>query len=207
MVDGRQPRGPDRSRRAVSTQHLLVASSYIVTHDQVEAMTMGERICIMNEGRIVQLGSPLEVYRNPANLFVAGFLASPPMNLMKATIDRNGSSAKLRCGALSLPVPDAYAEDRIPASDTPVVLGIRPEDIHENEIPGGFPVEVKIAAIEALGPETVVVGEIAGVGEISARIGRAFSAPIGSLQRLSLDLSQLHIFDAQTTSALRRKEA
>jgi ABC-type sugar transport system ATPase subunit len=85
------------------------------------------------------------------------------------------------------------------------VLGIRPEDIHEQEAAGAIPVDMKIVAIEALGPETVVVGEIPGVGEISARIGRAFSAPIGSVQRLSLDARQFHIFDAQTTLALRRK--
>jgi multiple sugar transport system ATP-binding protein len=190
-------------RRELVKLHRTLGRTIVhVTHDQVEAMTMGERICIMNEGRIVQVGSPLEVYRNPANLFVAGFLASPPMNLLKARIDLSGSQPILRCGQLALPIPDAYA---IPATDTPVVLGIRPEDIYEHEIPGGIPVEVKIVAIESLGPETVVVGEIPGVAEISARIGRSFSVPIGSVQHLNLDPGEFHIFDAQTTLAFRRK--
>ena len=193
-------------RRELVKLHRTLGRTIVhVTHDQVEAMTMGERICIMNEGRIVQVGSPLEVYRNPANLFVAGFLASPPMNLLKAAIDRSGSQPMLRCDGLSLPVPETYAADAIPAADTQVVLGIRPEDIHEQESPGTIQVDMRIAAIEALGPETVVVGEIPGVGEISARINRSFSAPIGSVQRLSFDSRQFHIFDARTTLALRRR--
>ncbi len=192
-------------RRELVKLHRTLGRTIVhVTHDQVEAMTMGERICIMNEGRIVQVGSPLEVYRNPANLFVAGFLASPPMNLLKARVDLSGSQPMLRCGQLSLPVSNGYATDSMPATGAPIVLGIRPEDIYDREIPGGIPIEVRIIAIESLGPETVVVGEIPGVAEISARIGRSFSVPIGSVQRFSLDSSQFHIFDAQTTLAFRR---
>jgi ABC-type sugar transport system ATPase subunit len=193
-------------RRELVKLHRTLGRTIVhVTHDQVEAMTMGERICIMNEGRIVQVGSPLEVYRNPANLFVAGFLASPPMNLLQARISMSGSRPMLQCGRLSLPIPTAYAPGSIPGDGTPVVLGIRPEDIYEHEIAGGISIEAKIVAIEALGPETVVVGEIPGVTEISARIGRSFSAPIGSVQRFSFDPSQFHIFDAQTTSAFPRR--
>ena len=193
-------------RRELVKLHRTLGRTIVhVTHDQVEAMTMGERICIMNEGRIVQVGSPLEVYRNPANLFVAGFLASPPMNLLQARISMSDSRPTLRCGQLSLPIPSAYATDSIPSAGTPVVLGIRPEDVYDHEIPGGISIDAKIVAIEALGPETVVVGDIPGVAEISARIGRSFSAPNGSVQRFSFDPSQFHIFDAQTTLAFRRQ--
>jgi ABC-type sugar transport system ATPase subunit len=195
-------------RRELVKLHRTLGRTIVhVTHDQVEAMTMGERICIMNEGRIVQVGSPLEVYRNPANLFVAGFLASPPMNLLKGEIDLSGERPVLRLGELALPVPDGYAAQALPATGSPIVLGIRPEDIYEHEIPGGVPVDVKVVAIEALGPETVVVGELPGLGEISARINRAYSAPVGSIQRLHLDAAHFHIFDARTTSALDRKRA
>jgi ABC-type sugar transport system ATPase subunit len=193
-------------RRELVKLHRTLGRTIVhVTHDQVEAMTMGERICIMNEGRIVQVGSPLEVYRNPANLFVAGFLASPPMNLLQARIAMSDSRPTLQCGWLSLPIPSAYARDSIPSEGTPVVLGIRPEDIYEHELPGGFSVDVKIVAIEALGPETVVVGEVPGVAEVSARIGRSFSALNGSVRRFSFDPNQFHIFDAQTTLAFRRQ--
>ena len=195
-------------RRELVKLHRTLGRTIVhVTHDQVEAMTMGERICIMNEGRIAQIGSPLEVYRNPANLFVAGFLASPPMNLLKGQIDLGGERPVLRLGTLALPIPDSYARDAMPATGTPIVLGVRPEDIHEREMPGGIPIDVKIVAIEALGPETVVVGELQDLGEVSARIDRAFSAPVGTMQRLYLDPGHFHIFDAGTTQALRRKKA
>ena len=112
-------------RRELVKLHRTLGRTIVhVTHDQVEAMTMGERICIMNEGRIVQVGSPLEVYRNPANLFVAGFLASPPMNLIQARIAISDSRPALQCGELSLPIPSAYATDSMPSVGTPVVLGI-----------------------------------------------------------------------------------
>jgi multiple sugar transport system ATP-binding protein len=195
-------------RRELVKLHRTLGRTIVhVTHDQVEAMTMGERICIMNEGRIVQVGSPLDVYLNPANLFVAGFLASPPMNLLQARIEMNDSRPILRCGGLSLPIPSVYAADSIPRAGTPVVLGIRPEDIYDREIPGGISIEVKIVAVEALGPETVVVCEIPAVAEISAKVGRSFTVPNGSVQRFSFDPSQLHIFDARTTMAVRRQQA
>jgi multiple sugar transport system ATP-binding protein len=184
-------------RRELVKLHRTLGRTIVhVTHDQVEAMTMGERICIMRDGRIVQVGTPLAVYRNPADLFVAGFLASPPMNLLQAQIAMSDGKAELRCGPLSLPVPAALA-----AMDA-VVLGIRPEDIHDSPLPGGIPLDLKIVAIEALGPETVVVGEVAGIAEVSARLGRAFSAPIGSLARFYFDPADLHLFDAATTLAI-----
>src|ERR1700720_2626024 len=74
----------------IKQQHEIGTTSIYVTHDQVEAMTMGDRVCIMNEGRVVQIGAPLEVYRNPADMFVARFLGSPPMNLLKGRLEARG---------------------------------------------------------------------------------------------------------------------
>jgi multiple sugar transport system ATP-binding protein len=192
-------------RRELVKLHRTLGRTIVhVTHDQVEAMTMGERICIMKDGRIVQVGTPLEVYRNPADLFVAGFLASPPMNLLEARIHMTGLDARLRCGPLSLPLPAAYARAAASVTDTSVVVGIRPEDIYDHEVPGGIPLDARIVAIEALGPETVVVGEIPGIAEISVRLGRAFSAQIGSVERFHFDPNQIHLFDVQTTLAVPR---
>jgi multiple sugar transport system ATP-binding protein len=190
-------------RRELVKLHRTLGRTIVhVTHDQVEAMTMGERICIMKDGCIVQVGTPLEVYRNPADLFVAGFLASPPMNLLDARIHMTDAQAMLRCGPLSLPIPNSYVSA---AENAAIVVGIRPEDIYDHEIAGGISLDAKIIAIESLGPETVVVGEIAGVAEISARFDRSFSAPIGSVQRFNFDPSQLYIFDARTTLAFPRR--
>ena len=174
-----------------------------VTHDQVEAMTMGERICIMKDGRVVQVGPPLEVYRNPANTFVAGFLASPPMNLLPARLagDPAGGLAAIH-GSLRLPLPSLHGAAAY--RDRRVVLGIRPEDLYDGPLAEGIPVDLRVVAVEALGPETILVGEIPDGAEISARLGRAFTAPVGTMQRLHVDPSQVHLFDPETGLALPR---
>jgi ABC-type sugar transport system ATPase subunit len=177
-----------------------------VTHDQVEAMTMGERICIMKDGRVIQVGPPLEVYRNPANIFVAGFLASPPMNLLPARLeaDAGGGLVALH-GSLRVPLPPTY--DASPFRDGPIMLGIRPEDLYERPMAEAVAVDLRVVAVESLGPETILVAEIPGGGEISARLGRAFTAPVGTLQRLHLDLSQIHLFDSGTGLAVPKRLA
>jgi multiple sugar transport system ATP-binding protein len=192
-------------RRELVRLHRTLGRTIIhVTHDQVEAMTMGERICIMKDGRIVQVGTPIEVYRNPADLFVAGFLASPPMNLLPARIETNGVAAVVRCGPLSLPISMSYPEAVKAYADRAVVLGIRPEDIYDRQRDDSIALDAKIVAIEALGPETVVVGDVSGAPEISVRLGRSFTAPIGSVHRFYADPEQVHLFDAQTTLAIPR---
>jgi ABC-type sugar transport system ATPase subunit len=174
-----------------------------VTHDQVEAMTMGERICIMKDGRVIQTGPPLEVYRNPANTFVAGFLASPPMNLLPARLEAEASGTPAVVhGSLRLALPPSY--EAAAYRGRPIVLGIRPEDLYERPVVDGIAIDLRVVAVESLGPETVLVAEIPGGAEISARLGRAFAAPVGSLQRLHLDPSQAHLFDPETTLALPR---
>ena len=179
-----------------------------VTHDQVEAMTMGERICIMNAGRIVQVGPPMEVYRNPADTFVAGFLASPPMNLLAARIEAaaTGSGLAVVCGGLRLPLtaaPDGWR-------DRQVILGIRPEDIGLSGSGATGPaVDLQVVAVEALGPEVILIGSLPGEGapEIAARMGRDFSARIGSGQRVLIDPDAIHLFDPETTKAIARPGA
>jgi ABC-type sugar transport system ATPase subunit len=175
-----------------------------VTHDQVEAMTMGERICIMRDGRVVQVGAPLEVYRNPADTFVAGFLASPPMNLTEThLLEQNGRLVVGLEGA-PLPVPTAHAPAYGAYRDRAVIFGIRPEDIYAAPGPGREPVDVKVVAVEALGPEIILVGALPGGAEINARMGRDFTAAPGAAQRVYFDMAQIRLFDAATTKAIAR---
>jgi len=87
------------------------------------------------------------------------------------------------------------------------VLGIRPEDLYDRPVTGGIPVDMRVVAVEALGPETVLVTEIASGSEVSSRLGRGFTAPIGSVQRLYVDPRQIHMFDPVTTLAIPRPEA
>jgi ABC-type sugar transport system ATPase subunit len=189
----------------IKLHHQLGATIIHVTHDQVEAMTMGQRICIMRDGRIVQVGPPLEVYRNPVDTFVAGFLANPPMNLIDMRAVTEGGGMALAHGESRLPIPAHLARAFERCRDRPVVFGIRPEDIYEAAGPGErVPVETTVVAVEALGPEVVLVAALPGGTEISARLGRGFRATVGGPQRLYFDLGAMHLFDPETRRAIPR---
>jgi multiple sugar transport system ATP-binding protein len=134
--------------------HKRLGSTMIyVTHDQVEAMTMADQIVVLNEGRVEQVGSPIELYARPANLFVARFLGAPPMNLLKGKVTRTGNQAAVALDlGVTMPLPDRTIE--LP-DDAPVTLGIRPEhcDI------GGSGFEISVVSTEILGSETIIHAE------------------------------------------------
>jgi ABC-type sugar transport system ATPase subunit len=184
----------------------LGATIVHVTHDQVEAMTMGQRICIMRDGRIVQVGPPMEVYRNPADTFVAGFLASPPMNLLDATLLAEGAGGlAVDLAGVRLAVPARHAGAYGSHAGGPIVFGVRPEDIYDDAAGGDrTPLDVRVVAVEALGPEVVLVAALADGREIHARLGRGFAARVASQQRLFLDLGPMHLFDRETRKVVPR---
>jgi multiple sugar transport system ATP-binding protein len=168
-----------------------------VTHDQVEAMTMGTRICIMNGGRIEQVGPPMEVYRNPANTFVAAFLGNPPMNLLPASVVDPGDGRRLRIGASLFDIPAV----RVPQSPpgTPLTFGIRPENVALRSQSGDHVVRApaEVTQIESLGAETIVTAAIAGVDRpVVARIAGQIGLAIGDKCDLFLDLASAHVFGA-----------
>ncbi len=178
-----------------------------VTHDQVEAMTMGQRICIMRDGAIVQVGAPIEVYRNPADTFVAGFLASPPMNLLEGHLEPGEAGGlAVVVGQLRLELPAACRAAYARLSGAKAVLGLRPEDFHLAPAASTQPVPVRAIATEVLGPEVILVCELGGAGgpEIMARCPRDFSARPGEGVTLHYDLTQIHIFDPASTRLLPR---
>jgi multiple sugar transport system ATP-binding protein len=135
-----------------------------VTHDQVEAMTMGERICIMRDGVVVQTGPPMAVYREPVDTFVAGFLASPPMNLLEGRLEpaAGGGLAAALDGA-SLRLPDDQAERVHRHAGQAVIIGLRPEDFHLAP-ERGQPVDAHAVATEVLGPEVILVASLGQPG-------------------------------------------
>jgi multiple sugar transport system ATP-binding protein len=182
-----------------------------VTHDQVEAMTMGQRICIMKDGEIVQVGAPMDVYRNPVNTFVAGFLASPPMNLVDGRLEAAPDGLVCVAGSARLRLPDALQRDYAAQSGKEVVVGLRPEDFHQSAGALAFtqPVAIVAVAVEALGPEVILVCELGGPGgpEIMVRCARDFTARPGQHLDLHFDLSRLILFDRATTKALARSVA
>ena len=174
-----------------------------VTHDQVEAMTMGGRICVMRDGRIVQVGPPLEVYRHPVDTFVAGFLASPPMNLLDARLGGPGGVEVVDLASVTLPIPHGRQPALRGRAGSKVVFGIRPEDLYtEPPAASHAAIAVNVVAVEALGPEVVLVASLPSGREISARLDRDFDAPAGSDLQLYVDLERARLFDADTGQAI-----
>src|SRR5258706_14924289 len=122
----------------------------------------------MKAGRLSRCGPPLEVYRNPANIFVAGFLASPPMNLLDARVVAADGGLAILHGELRLPVPADYEAAYALWQDKPVILGLRPEDIYEQPVEGCTAVDMTVVAVEALGPATILVPSIRGGAGVAA---------------------------------------
>ncbi len=183
-----------------------------VTHDQMEAMTMGDRICIMRGGSMIQVGRPLEVYANPADTFVARFLATPPMNLIPANLGASpdGTLAVTLTNGHRVLVAANYRAAYAAYVGKPVILGLRPEDFYEAPRgPDWQPVAFTVVAVEALGAELVLVGQIGAPGrpatpEIAARVSRHFSAESGQQVALFLDPHPMHLFDAATARLIPR---
>ncbi|HYG86407.1 MAG TPA: sn-glycerol-3-phosphate import ATP-binding protein UgpC [Azospirillum sp.] len=169
-------------------QDRLGITSLYVTHDQVEAMTLADRIVVMNGGLAEQIGTPLEVYQRPASLFVAGFIGSPPMNVLDATLDGQGRVANL--GGVALELPRPYADH----AGRAVKLGVRPEHLRPGE--GGVPVVVEL--VEALGADTVVHGRLPGGQVLLARLPGLPSCRDGDALTLTAPANALHLFDAET---------
>ena len=171
---------------------------------------MGERICIMKDGNIVQVGRPMEVYRNPANMFVAGFLASPPMNLVPGRLQLTPAGGlKAITETTSFELPLMLQKVFASHAGREVVLGLRPEDFHLTQDAGrAVPVNVITVATEILGPEVILVGNLGHSSgpEIMVRCARDFFAKPGQPVALHYDVSQLQVFDQVTTAALPRPD-
>jgi multiple sugar transport system ATP-binding protein len=170
-------------------QRLRTTSIY-VTHDQIEAMTMGDKIVVMRDGRIEQTGSPLELYDHPANQFVAGFIGSPAMNFLPGTVRRANGSAfvELKDGT-RVPAPPSSAQE-----GQPVIFGTRPEHLSlAND--GGIP--AKVVVLEPTGMDTFIACRHEGM-EISAVFRERHDFAPGTNVHLVPDLARSHLFDAQT---------
>ncbi len=183
-------------------QHRLKTTTIYVTHDQVEAMTMGHRIAVMKDGHLQQVGTPLEVYERPVNLFVANFIGTPPMNFVAATVADGG--AALAASKFTLPVPRSKRAETAGRDGTRVVAGIRPENILEAAKGGRgetAKVTVEVEIVEPLGHEVIVHGRV-GDDVLVAKLEPHEVPSIGSKVDLLLELDALHLFDASTESRL-----
>jgi multiple sugar transport system ATP-binding protein len=185
----------------------LRATMIYVTHDQIEAMTMGQRICIMSQGRVVQLGRPLDVYLNPANTFVARFLGNPAMNLIPGTVVATDAALTVRVAGLRLPVGPGATGRLGSYTGRSVLVGIRPEDLSDRrpdraadgyvEVPG------RVIAVEPLGAETLLILTVEGVEEdITARVGRESARQVGDPAGVGFDVRMVRYFDPETDGAI-----
>jgi multiple sugar transport system ATP-binding protein len=171
----------------------LKTTTVYVTHDQIEAMTMADKIVVMHDGIVEQMGAPLELYDNPANMFVAGFIGSPAMNFIPGTIKANGSLTVEAAGGIHLPVAKAPS-----ASDgKPVMYGFRPE--HMTLADDGVPAEVVV--VEPTGSETQLVARMAGQ-DIVAIFRERYDLHPGQKIHLKPRADVVHLFDKATGARL-----
>jgi multiple sugar transport system ATP-binding protein len=169
-----------------------------VTHDQVEAMTMADRIVLMNHGEIQQVAPPETLYAEPANVFAAGFIGSPKINLFSAHVDHSGASSALRCLTTAIPVTTEIAEHLRSSQSETVTIGIRPEDIHPrspmDDSPGRAVISGTVEVVEPLGAETHIAVRV-GDEILTCRTPPRSGLEMGSTINLSFDITQATIFD------------
>ena len=178
-----------------------------VTHDQVEAMTMGDRICVMRDGNIMQTADPLTLYRQPNNVFVASFIGSPPMNLLRGTVERGDNGLVFNEGdmqnALKIPLRGELARKAEPYVGKPIIFGIRPEHLGDKaqddmHVPLNFSVDIA----EPMGSESLVYMR-AGSGSMIARMPGEQVFHHGDPATVQLNLNKAHLFDTETEEVIR----
>ena len=180
-------------------QARLGVTSLYVTHDQVEAMTLADRLMVMNAGISEQVGTPMEVYRRPASIFVAGFIGSPAMNFLPGRIAAGGDAVELPGGEML-----AY-DGPVGVAGRAVTVGIRPEHLTPApDAPAGRALHVTADLVEALGADTLVHGRLGGVDEaILARLPGGATTRAGDRLLLAVPPDALHLFDAETGKAIQ----
>jgi multiple sugar transport system ATP-binding protein len=195
-------------RSEISRLHGQLGNTMIyVTHDQVEAMTMGDRICVMKDGSIMQVADPLTLYRQPENLFVAGFIGSPPMNLLKGKIEKGDSGLIFKEAAdentVTIPLKGPIEATAAKVVGKPIVFGVRPEHLTEESKNGATsPVSSTIDIAEPMGSESLVYMK-AGTGNLIARIHGEALYHMGQPITVYVNLDKVALFDAETESVIR----
>jgi multiple sugar transport system ATP-binding protein len=168
----------------------LRATFIYVTHDQVEAMTMGDRIAVMRDGVLQQVAPPHEIYDRPANMYVAGFIGSPRMNFFPVSIDGGIARASGFDIRISRPLQVRSA-----------ILGIRPENLGEHSAVGGPLLEMTVDVLEILGADQFLYGKV-GVDDVIARVDPHLGVSVGDKVPLGIDTRRLHLFDSDTQNAV-----
>jgi len=191
-------------RSELKKLHLrLNATIVYVTHDQVEAMTMADKIVIMKDGVIQQIGSPFEVYHQPSNIFVAGFIGTPAMNFLNVKVEKQGN-LKLIAENFNVDVPEKFNDKLNSYVGKEIVFGIRPEDIYDKSTYKGDQnniIDTSVEVAEPLGAETLLHIVINGQS-LTAKVDPTTTANAGDNIKVVFDLNKMHAFDKETQQAL-----
>jgi multiple sugar transport system ATP-binding protein len=190
------------TRANILRLHQRLNTTFVyVTHDQIEAMTMGTRIAVMNEGRLQQVGTPQELYDRPINRFVAGFIGSPAMNFATVEFTGTGEAAALQGSSISAPLPPQFRES-VGATGRQLIIGFRPEHLVLGPITGGSAsVNAKAEVVEYLGNEELIHASGAG-RDIVALIDSSYRVRPGDMLELRIPLDRVQLFDPDTNFAL-----
>jgi multiple sugar transport system ATP-binding protein len=193
-------------RTEIKKLHIKLQTTMIyVTHDQTEAMTMGDRIVVMKDGRIQQIADPINLYDKPVNKFVAGFIGSPPMNFVKGVIIKREGKLYFSDGRFQVKVMDAMAQKVSPYIDKEIIFGIRPEDIYDKLFVSEAPPENTIRAtcevIEPMGSEVYLYLNT-GKSSLVAKVGGHNKPILNQDMDLVFDMSKVHFFDKDTEKTI-----
>ena len=195
-------------RTEITKLHQKLQTTFIyVTHDQTEAMTLGTRIVVMKDGLIQQVDSPVNLYNKPQNLFVAGFIGSPQMNLVEVSVEEKGSDIYLIFGEHGIKLPEAKAR-AVKEGDyvgKNVVMGIRPEDLKDEEMfisqAQDATISCEVEVTELLGAEVYLYLTCAGQ-QMTARVNPRSTAKSGDVITMALDVQRIHVFDKETEQVI-----
>ncbi|OQA02888.1 MAG: sn-glycerol-3-phosphate import ATP-binding protein UgpC [Planctomycetes bacterium ADurb.Bin401] len=193
-------------RTEISKLHRRLEATIIyVTHDQVEAMTMANRIFIMDGGRLQQSGPPLEVYKKPTNKFVAGFIGSPAMNFIDSILTKENGVYFINAQGIKLKAPDSFIPAISDYAGKEVILGVRPEDIHDKkyfaDAQSSNTIKMKVDVIEPLGSE-IYLYLACGRNSFTARMDSRTQPQVEQNLEVAIDMEKAHIFDPATSAAI-----
>ncbi len=195
-----------QTRAELSKLHRRLETTFIyVTHDQVEAMTMGDRIAVLKDGVLQQLDTPQALYDRPRNMFVAGFIGSPAMNFFNATLTGTVEEMYVDGGTFRVCVPQDKAQKLAPHLGKEIIFGIRPEDVHDRELaPPGIaaaPVRARVDVTELMGNE-VFLYLLTGKQQFIARVDPRTKARMGHEVEVVMNMANMHAFDPRTELSL-----
>ena len=185
----------------------LGITTIYVTHDQVEAMTMGDRMAVMRDGVLQQCASPMEVYAHPVNLFVAGFIGTPSMNFVPATLTKSGEGYVIDAGSFQVTAPASHSDKLAPYAGKPVTFGVRPPDLFDHalrnpiEATESNTIRTTVDVLEPMG-DIVTLYLTAGTHQLVATIDAETGAKDGSVLDVVVDMNKTHLFDPQTEQAI-----